>query len=272
MDAHVPGAGHSRGGGVPPDHLLAPGGRPADHGREHRARHAGLGSHGPRDDRPAGERRLRDPRSRQVAGVHRDGRGPRRPDRAPPPADRALPHRRLRHPVGPGARGGGAARALDVARGRGAHAQGHRRRQDLSARASDLRGRARARRAPGRRGGGRHRHRPALRERGRGPAALPDGQRAAAGSRGHALVQGGRGGDRRRRRADVGHAQRGRDGLGHRGSLASAAHRPSRTSWCWAGTATAAKSGPVLAKRGRRGGVRAGRSRAAWRTAPRTAR
>ncbi len=46
------------------------------------------------------------------------------------------------------------------------------------------------------------------------------------GPRGHPLVQGGRGGDRRRRRADVGDPQRGRDRLGHRGSLTPAAHRP----------------------------------------------
>ena len=40
--------------------------------------------------------------------------------------------------------------------------------------------------------------RAALRERGRGPAPLPDGQRPAAGPRGHARPLGRRGGDRRR--------------------------------------------------------------------------
>ena len=85
----------------------------------------------------------------QVAELHRERPRARRPDRAPPPADRALPDRRLRHPVGSGARGGRAARALDVARRRGAHAARDRRRQDLPARPPDLRGRPRAGRAAG---------------------------------------------------------------------------------------------------------------------------
>ena len=59
--------------------------------------------------------------------------------------------------------------------GRGAHAARDRRREDLPARPSDLRGRARGRRAARRRRGGRERARPALRERGRGPAPLPQG-------------------------------------------------------------------------------------------------
>ena len=49
----------------------------------------------------------------------------------------------LEHPVGRGARGGRAARARDVARAGVAHAGRHRRRQDLSARPSDPRRRAR---------------------------------------------------------------------------------------------------------------------------------
>src|SRR5918999_331832 len=44
---------HRRRGGVPPDHLLAPGGRSPDHGRQHRPRDAGLGADRPRDDRAA---------------------------------------------------------------------------------------------------------------------------------------------------------------------------------------------------------------------------
>ena len=69
---------------------------------------------------------------------------------------------------------------------RGADAARDRRRQDLPARPPDLRGRARARRAARRRRGGREGHGPALRERGRGPAALPDGLRPAPRARGHA--------------------------------------------------------------------------------------
>ena len=153
--SHVPGASHRRRGGVPPDHLLAPGGRPTDHRSQHRPRDAGLGADRPRDDRPPRGRRLRDPRRRQVARVHRLGPGARRGHRPPPPADRALPHGRVRHPLGPGARGGRAARALDVADGRGAHAARDRRRQDLPARPPDLRGRARDGRAARRRRGGR---------------------------------------------------------------------------------------------------------------------
>ena len=61
----------------------------------------------------------------------------RRGRRPPPPADRALPHRRPRHPVGRGPRGGRAPRARDVAGARGAHARRDRRRQDLPARPPD---------------------------------------------------------------------------------------------------------------------------------------
>ena len=70
---------------------------------------------------------------------------PRAGDRPPPPADRALPHRRPRHPLGRGPRGGRAARARDVAGARGADAGRDRRRHDLPARPPDRRGRARAR-------------------------------------------------------------------------------------------------------------------------------
>ena len=194
--------GHCRRGGVPPDHLLAPGGGAADHRRQHRPRHAGVGADRARDDRPPRGGRLRDPRAPTSRSSSPTTGASTRPDRAPPPPDRALPDRRLRHPLGPGARGGRAARALDVADGRGAHAARDRRRQDLSARPSDLRGRARAGRAARRRRGGRQRARAALRERGRGPAPLPQGHRPAPGLEG-TLAQLGRRRDRdrvRRRR------------------------------------------------------------------------
>ena len=181
---------------------------------------------------------------RQVAQLHRIGPRARRPDRPPPPPDRALPDRRLRHPLGPGPRGGRAARALDVARGRGAHAARDRRRQDLPARAPDLRGRARARRSARRRRGGRQRPRPALRERGRGPAPLPQGHRPPPGPRGHARQLGDdeRDRDRGRRRP--------------RTRSPAAWPRPSRswptrrrrrawrcpTSSCWAKSATGASA------------------------------
>ena len=79
------------------------------------------------------------------------GRERGRGDHPPPPADRALPHRRARHPLGRGPRGGRAAGARDVAGAGGAHAGGDRRRQDLPPRPPDRRGRPRAGRAPGRR-------------------------------------------------------------------------------------------------------------------------
>ena len=112
--------------------------------------------------------------------VHRQRARARRGHRPPPPADRALPDRRARHPVGRGARGGRAARARDVAGARGAHARRDRRRQDVPARASDPRRRADRRRAAGRRRGRREGAHPALRERGGGPAALPQGLRASS--------------------------------------------------------------------------------------------
>ena len=69
--------------------------------------------------------------------LHRLRPRARRAHRPPPPADRALPHRRARDPVGRGARGGRAARARDVAGARGADVRRHRRRQDLPARPPD---------------------------------------------------------------------------------------------------------------------------------------
>ena len=51
----------------------------------------------------------------KVARVHRQRPRARRGHRPPPPADRALPHRRAGDPVGRRARGGRAARARDVA-------------------------------------------------------------------------------------------------------------------------------------------------------------
>ena len=89
--------------------------------------------------------------ARQVDLLHRHGRRARRGRRPPPPADRALPHRRARHPVGRGPRGGRAPRARDVARARGAHARRDRRRQDLPARPPDRRRHAHRGRAAGRR-------------------------------------------------------------------------------------------------------------------------
>ena len=63
----------------------------------------------------------------------RAGRG----DRRPPPADRAVPDRRRRHRLGRRARGGGEARARDVARVRAVDDQRGRRREDLPARPPD---------------------------------------------------------------------------------------------------------------------------------------
>ena len=60
-----------RRGGVPADHLLAEGGRAADHRRQHRPRDAALAADRARDDRAPREGRLRDPGRRQVARVHR---------------------------------------------------------------------------------------------------------------------------------------------------------------------------------------------------------
>ena len=146
LEYGVSGPRHSRRGGVPPDHVLARGGRAADHRRQHRPRDAALAPDRARDDRPAGARRLRQPRRRQVARVHRRGPPACAGDRPPPPADRALPHRRAGDPLGRGPRGGRAARARDVAGARGADAGRDRRREDLPPRPPDRRGR-RARRA-----------------------------------------------------------------------------------------------------------------------------
>ena len=83
--------------------------------------------------------------------VHRQGPRRGRGDRPPPPPDRALPHRRPRHPLGRGPRGGRAPRARDVARAGGAHARRDRRREDLPPRPPDRRGRPRGGRAARRR-------------------------------------------------------------------------------------------------------------------------
>ena len=200
---------HRRRGGVPPDHLLAAGGGAADDRRQRRPRHAAVRPDRPRDGRPARARRLHHARQRPRAVLHRHGRDLRRGRRPPPPADRALPHRRARHPVGRRARGGRAARARDVAGARGAHARRHRRRQDLSPRPSDRRrqphrGRS-ARRLRARRLGAD----PALRERGRGPPALPPRPRDRAGPEGHVRGLGERRGHgRARRQRDRAHAAR----------------------------------------------------------------
>src|ERR687885_506162 len=85
-------------------------------------------------------------------------------------------------------------------------------RAHLPARSPDRGGGARARRAACGRRGGRQRAHPPLRERGRGPPALPQGGRAGAGPQGDRRRLGRRrGGDRRGRRAARGHPQRGGD-------------------------------------------------------------
>ena len=86
----------------------------------------------------------------------------------------------LEHPLGRGARGGGADRARDVAGAGGADARRDRRRHHLPARPPDRRGDPRARLAARRRRDRRRRRRPALRERGRGAPPLPDGRRPPA--------------------------------------------------------------------------------------------
>ena len=224
-----PGAGDRRGGGVPRDHLLAPGGPAAHHGREHRPGDAALRADRPRDGRPPRGRRLRAQDRVQGARVHALRPRPRRLGGPPAPHDRALPHRRPRDPVARGPRGGRAARARDVPGARGAHARGHRRGHHLPPRAPDLRRPARAGRAPRRRGRGRQRAHPALRERGRGPPALPPRRGPAPRARGHAgRVGRRRRGARGRRAPPRGEPQRGRDGGGARRPLAAAAHGAAR--------------------------------------------
>ena len=111
---------------------------------------------GARDDRAPRARRADHARPGQGDRLHARRRGPGPGDRQPPPADRALPHRRPAHSLGRGPRGGRAPRARDVPGARGAHARRDRRRDDLPARPPDPRrvadpGRAarrRRRRAP----------------------------------------------------------------------------------------------------------------------------
>ena len=110
----------------------------------------------------------------------------RQPHRPPPPHDRALPHRRARHPLGRGPRGGRADRARDVAGAGGAHARRDRRRHHLPPRPPDRRGHPRAGRAALRRRARRQGPRAALRERGRGAAPLPQGRGPLPRPRGHA--------------------------------------------------------------------------------------
>ena len=125
-------------------------------------------------------------------------------DRPPPPPDRALPHRRPRHPVGRGARGGRAARARDVARvleermlaaigdaktcPHGHPIEVGQRLEGVPLADVEV---------------GAERPDPALRERGRGPAALPQGGGRRARADGHArradddeVVVAGDGGER----------------------------------------------------------------------------
>ena len=167
----------------------------------------------------------------------------RRGRRPPPPADRALPDRRPRHPVGRGPRGGRAARARDVARARGAHARRDRRREDLPARAPDQRRGARSTacrwptssRAPRSR---------ILRFENEAEDLLhlPQGRRASSPAwRGagrdddDAVVVDFGGGAR------ASHPLGGRDGLGRRRPLAAAAHGAAR--------AARALQGPLRALR-----------------------
>ena len=214
---HVPRPRDRRRRGVPADDLLAPGGRAADDGRERGARDAALGPDGARDDRPARARRLHHARRRQGARVHRQRARARRGRRAPPPADRALPDRRARDPLGRGPRGGRAARARDVAGAGVAHAGRDRRRQDLPARASDHVGERIVGVPLADVEVGAKRARAALRERGRGPAALPQG-------RGHRARHGGHRGRARRG------ARRRR---GRRAALRADASRWRRRSRSW---------------------------------------
>ena len=91
------------------------------------------------------QRRLRQPAATTSRSRFTDdGREHAQRDRPPPPADRALPHRRPRDPLGRGPRGGRAARARDVAGARGADAGRDRRRDHLPPRPPDRRGRPRA--------------------------------------------------------------------------------------------------------------------------------
>ena len=167
-------ARHRRRGGVPPDALLAVGGRAADDRRQRRARHAALRADRPRDGRPARAGRLHHPR--------RPTRRSRSPTTGREHAEAIVRRHRLierfltdvaRHPVGRGPRGGRAPRARDVPAARGADAA------PRSATPRPARTATRSTRQPhrgraaGRRRGGRDGPHPALRERGRGPAALP---------------------------------------------------------------------------------------------------
>jgi len=93
-------ARHRRRRGVPADDLLAARGRAADDRRERRPGDATVRAHGARDGRPAGARRLHHARDRQVDLVHSGGARAGRGGRPPPPAHRALPHRRAEDPVG----------------------------------------------------------------------------------------------------------------------------------------------------------------------------
>ena len=185
-DPHRPEGARCRGdrdrrrAGVPGDHVLARGGRAADDRRQHRPRDAALAADRARDDRPPHRRRLRRAQPRQIARLHRLRPRARQPHRPPPPDDRALPHRRARHPLGRGPRGGRADRARDVAGAGGADARRDRRRHHLPPRPPDRRGRPRAGLAARRRRARRRGPRAALRERGRGAAPLPQGGRPRA--------------------------------------------------------------------------------------------
>ena len=216
--------------------LLAPGGGAADHRREHRPRHAGLGPDRPRDDRaPRGATATSRAATDKSLDFTDTGHEHAAADRAPPPADRALPHRRARHPVGRGARGGGAARARDVARARGAHARRDRRRHDLPARPPDRRGRARSRacrwrtsrRAP-RCACCASRTRPRTCSIYLKDAGLYPGLEGTLGSADEDEVTIDAGGEQ-----PLGHAQRRGDRLGRSPTPHRRPARCCRTSWCW---------------------------------------
>ena len=167
--------------GIPPDDLLAAGGRAADDRRQRRARHAALRADRARDGRAAGARRLHHARRRQVDLLHRRRARARRGDRPPPPADRALPDRRARRSRGTTCTrrpSGSSTRCRRCSRRACWPRSGTRRRARTAIRSSPA---TRIEGVPlGDVEDGRQGHRPALRERGRGPAAPVQATRASS--------------------------------------------------------------------------------------------
>ena len=214
-------------------------------GRERRPGHAALGPHRLRDARPARARRLHRARSRPRRRLHRaTGRAQAEEivcrhrlierfltDVVGVPWDDVHEEaEHLEHAMSPALRG------LRPRLGR--------RRQDLPARPSDPGRQPHRRRAARRLRGRRQGHDPALRERGRGPPALPQARRAsspgaratiAASDEDEVVVEWPEG-----QRSEV-TPLGGRDGLGHRGPVAPAAHRAARAARARRASATAAR-------------------------------